>query len=201
MTKHHTMPELTVAIIRSLKAWRLPPARPIYRSTTVRYGLQRALIEQNTIGWYSFLMGKVSVRWQAVQQKYYEWLKRRNTGKAWVKALIQKVWQVSWSMWDHRNDVRLNTISPSDRRVIEDFNHQIREEFLIGIDGIGPRDHHWFAQPIAHVLEYDKEHKAQWIASVDLARYRFTYRAEFAASAVRQQRETMEAWLGQINNT
>ena len=198
MTKHHTMPELTVAIIRSLKAWRSPPAHPINRSTTARYGLQRALLEQDTIGWYSFLMGKVSIRWQAVQQKYFEWLKRRNTGKAWVKALILKVWQISWSMWDHRNDVRLNTTSPSDRRAIEDFNRKIREEFSLGLDGIGHRDQHWFAKPLAHVLEYDKEHKAQWLASVDLARYRFTYRAEFAASSISQQRETMEAWLGQI---
>ena len=104
-------------------------------------------------------------------------------------------------MWDHCNDVRLNTNSSSDRRVIEDFNHQIGAEFALGIDGIGYRDHHWFAKPIAHVLDYDKEHKAQWLASVDLARYRFKYRAEFTALTVRQQRQTMAAWLGQLNNT
>jgi hypothetical protein len=85
--------------------------------------------------------------------------------------------------------------------VIEDFNYQIGEEFALGIDGIGHRDHHWYAKPIAHVLDYDKEHKAQWLALVDLAQYRFTYRAEFAASTVRQQRETMGALLGQLNNT
>jgi hypothetical protein len=105
MTKNHTMPKLTVAIIRSLKAWKVPPVRPIHRSTTAGYGLQRTLLEQDTMGWYSFPLGKVSVRWQAVQQKYFEWLKRRNTGKTWVQALIQKVWQILWSM---------NTSSPSD---------------------------------------------------------------------------------------
>jgi hypothetical protein len=198
MTKNHTMPELTTVVIRSLRAWRSPHARPASRSTTVRYGLNRALLEQNTLGWYNFLMGKVSVRWQEVQQKYYEWLKRRNTGKAWVKALIQKVWEISWSMWDHRNDVRLNTVSPADRRRISDLNHKITAEFEHGTDGLGYRDHHWFAKPLAHVLEYDKEHKAQWLESVDLARYRHTNRAELAALSLRQQRESMAAWLDPV---
>jgi hypothetical protein len=201
MVKHHTMPALTKAIIRSLKAWRTPPIRPLHRSTTNRYGLQRALLDQNSIGWYNFLMGKVSVRWQAVQHKYFEWLKRRNTGKAWVQALIQKIWEISWSMWDNRNDIRLNTITPANRRAIADLNHQIRAEFDLGTEGVGHRDHHWFVKPLSHVLAFDKEHKAQWLASVDLARYRFTYRAEFAASSISQQRETMEAWLGQLTNT
>jgi hypothetical protein len=92
MTKHHTMPELTTAILRSLQAWPHPlHGRPIHQSTTTRYGLWLALLEQNHLGWYSFLMGKLSIRWQGVQQQYFTWLKRRNTGKAWVKALIQKV--------------------------------------------------------------------------------------------------------------
>ena len=114
-------------------------------------------------------MGKVSVRWQAVQHKYFEWLKRRNTGKAWVQALIQKIWEISWSMWDNRNDIRLNTITPANCQAIADLNHQIRAEFDLGTDGVGHRDHHWFVKPLSHVLEFDKEHKAQWLASVDLA--------------------------------
>jgi hypothetical protein len=96
-------------------------------------------------------------------------------------------------MWDHCNNVRLNMTSPSDCRVIEDFNHQIREEFALGIDGIAHGDHHWLAKPIAHILEYDKEHQAQWLVLVDLAQYRFTSQAEFSTSTVRKQRKMMEA--------
>jgi hypothetical protein len=60
--------------------------------------------------------------------------------------------------------------------------------------------HHWLEKPLAYVLTYDKEHKAQWLASIDLARDRFEHRREFAASSIRRQRETMEAWLGQIRD-
>ena len=199
LTTSHTMPELTTAIIRSLKAWQTNPhGRLLNRSTTKRYGLQRALLDQTTIGWYNFLMGKVSVRWQAVQQQYFDWLKRRNTGKAWVKSLIRKVWEITWDMWDHRNDVRLKTLSPVHRREIEFLNEWNTAEFALGTDSLGYRDHHWLDKPLDHVLEYDRDHKAQWLESIYLARERHTNRREFAASSLRQQRETMAAWLGQI---
>jgi hypothetical protein len=80
--------------------------------------------------------------------------------------------------------------------VIEALNKQIREEFLQGTHGLGYRDHHWLVKPIAHVLSYDKEHKAQWLASIELARERFLHRQDFVASSMRQQREAMNAWLG-----
>ena len=70
---------------------------------------------------------------------------------------------------DHCNDVRLNTTSPANHLAIKDLNQQIRAEFDLGTDGIGHQDHHWFVTPLTHVLDYDQEHKAQWIASVDLA--------------------------------
>jgi hypothetical protein len=199
MTKTHTMPELTTAIIRSLHAWTHPRNPPLtHRSTTTRYGLQCALVAQNTIGWYNFLTGKVSIRWQHVQQQYFNWLKRRNTGEAWVTALIKKLWEVSWDLWDHRNEVRLNTLSPINHRILEDLNAQISAKFNTGIAGLGHREHHWLDKPKAHVLGYDKEHKAQWLASLDLARARFINRREFAASSLRKQRKMMDAWLGQI---
>ncbi len=143
-------------------------------------------------------MGKVSVRWQHVQQQYFEWLKRRKTGKAWVTALIKKVWEISWDLWDHRNEVRLHSLSPTNWRIIEDLNAQISAKFDLGTDRLGHRDYHWLNKPLAHVLGYDKEHKAQLLASIDLARERFMARHEFTASSLCQQRETMEAWLGQI---
>jgi hypothetical protein len=44
-------------------------------------------------------------------------------------------------------------------------------------------------------LGYDKEHKAQWLASLDLDHARFTNRREFTAPSLWQQSDTMESWL------
>jgi hypothetical protein len=49
---------------------------------------------------------------------------------------------------------------------IANFNEQITED---GIAGLGHKDHHWLAEPLAHVLQYSLEHKAQRLESNDLA--------------------------------
>jgi hypothetical protein len=64
MTAHHTMPELTTAILRCLEEWKHPnPSRRLSRAAiTTRYGLRAAILEQDDIGWYNFLMGRPSIR-------------------------------------------------------------------------------------------------------------------------------------------
>jgi hypothetical protein len=53
-------------------------------------------------------------------------------------------------------------------------------------------------KPLEHVLGYDKQHKALWLESIYLACARYTNRSAFVASSMRQQREMMATWLGQI---
>jgi hypothetical protein len=88
-------------------------------------------------------MGRLSVRWRDVQHQYYKWFQRRNTGKAWLQALIKKVWEVSWDMWDHQNEVRTTTITPATMRETENLNKQIIEQFEEGEAGLGQKDHHF----------------------------------------------------------
>jgi hypothetical protein len=82
-------------------------------------------------------MGRPSNWWRDVHHRYYEWLKRRNTGKAWLQAVIKKVWEVLWDMWDHRNQVRLGTITPAMRREADIINAQITQQFEEGLVGLG----------------------------------------------------------------
>ena len=196
MTKQHTMPELQSAVLKCLHEWRHPSSNLRSRSSiTSRYGLRAVVLEQDSIGWYNFLMGRPSARWSEVQQRYYEWLQRKNTGKAWTQALIKKVWAVSWDMWDHRNKVRTSSITPAKLRAIEALNHQIELQFDLGTEGLGHKDHHWLSDSCTHVCTYDLEHKSQWLASIELARVRFDNRHEFEASSIRRQREFMESWM------
>jgi hypothetical protein len=185
MTAHHTMPELMTALLRCLHKWKYPnPSRRFAcAAINTRYGLQAAILEQDDIGWYNFLMGRPSVRWRDVQHQYYEWLQRRNTGKAWLQALVKKVWEVSWDMWDHRNEVRTTTITPAGRET-ENLNEQIIEQFEEGAAGLGQKDHHLLAKPLAHVLGYDLDHKSQWLDSIALARIRFVNRHEVESPSI-----------------
>ena len=196
MTKHHTMPALQLVLLRCLRDWRHQhPRRPLARSSnTPQYGLRAATLEQDGIGWYNFMMGRPSIRWSDVQHRYYEWLERRNTGKAWLQALIKKVWAVSWDMWDHRNHVRLNTTTSAMLREIDELNARITAQYDSGTEGLRRSDHHWLEKPIAHVLSYDAEHKAQWLESTELARTSHANRHELESSPLRRQREFMASW-------
>jgi hypothetical protein len=193
MTSASTMPALQDAIITRLRQWKGDTVASPQWST--RYGLRNAILQQDELGWYNFLMGRIGLQWKAVQQRYYEWLGRRNTGRKWATALIQKVWEVSWDMWDHRNEVRLQTLTPAKRRRLIALNRLVLSEYTRGIVGLRARDHHWLSKPQSTILQYDYNRKEQWAESIHLARVRFDNQAEHEANITRRQRDMLSEWL------
>jgi hypothetical protein len=79
METAHTMPEFQEAIIHRMRQWR-NPAIPD-RDWTDECGVRAAIYDQDRFGWYNFMMGRVSVQWKEVQQRYFVLLGRRNTGR------------------------------------------------------------------------------------------------------------------------
>jgi hypothetical protein len=72
------------------------------------------------------------VGWSEVQHRYYE-LDSRRTGLRWLTALIQKLWDVAWDMWDHRNRV----LHDQEHSVARDLQiQQITDEFATGSVGL-----------------------------------------------------------------
>ena len=138
----------------------------------------------------------ITIRWRDVQQRYFESLGKRNTGRRWIQSLIIKSWEVSWNMWEHRNGVLHNTVTPAQLREIALLNLQVEEEFQTGTRNLSTRDFHWFSKPRTVILQYDQHLKSQWLASVELARERYANRHELATASVRQQRRFMTNWLG-----
>jgi hypothetical protein len=87
-------------------------------------------------------------------------------------------------MWDHRNEVRTTTITPATMRETKNLNEQIIEQFKEGAAGLGQKDHHLLAKPLAHVLGYDLDHKSQWLESIALARIWFVNRHEVESPSI-----------------
>jgi len=185
------MPKLRTAIIEGLHHWRDPTQ---VCQESVSYDIRLAVTLQDSIGWQQFINGQVGYRWKGIQQEYLEFLSRRNTGKKWVRELIKKLWGVAWDMWEHRNDILHNTLTPAKLRRIEDMNTRIQDQFELGRDGLLPRNLHWLQAP-EKVIRYDFELKAQWLESITLARERFLARREINHEAMRTQRELMTNWL------
>jgi hypothetical protein len=193
------MPALQEAILTRLRQWKGDTNDNL--QWTSQYGLKQAILHQDELGWYNFLMGQVSLQWKAVQQRYFEWLGCRNTGKKWATALIQKVWEVSWDMWDHRNNVRLNTFTPAKRRQTIALNLLVTNEYERGTEGLQIKDQHWLSKPEAHILNYDYHRKEQWAESIYLARVRFDNQEEHEADMNQRQQELFSNWLTVTNGS
>ena len=193
METTNTMPEMREAIVARLCQWKGITRQDC--NWTASHGLRDAIRHQDELGWYNFLMGRISIEWKAVQQKYYKWLGKRNTGRKWAVVLIKKIFEISWDMWDHQNRVQLKTTTRAKARRINALNRLIMDEYERGSVGMIPRDLHWLAKPRSKIIAYDYERKEQWVESVQLARIRFYNRDEHEAATNRQQRDLMEAWL------
>jgi hypothetical protein len=68
MATSPTHPEIRQLIIANLIAWH-DKAAPILHSTELP-ALTLTLESQTSIGWYNFLMGRISYLWAATQQAY-----------------------------------------------------------------------------------------------------------------------------------
>ena len=68
-----------------------------------------AAVYQATIGPRSFGEGLLASQWRVAQERYYLNEASKEKSKRWVSKLIQKLWEVSWGMWEFRNnDVHTN---------------------------------------------------------------------------------------------
>ena len=94
----------------------------------------------------------------------------RRTGRRWiVLALILKLWDVSWSMWDHRNHV---LHQGSDHLVLEndELSRDIREEYRLGTQGVPSELRYIFEESLDTVLSYSVWRKRIWLTDAAAAR-------------------------------
>ena len=94
-------------------------------------GLNHAIREQNAIGWSKFLEGCISKEWRIVMENYYDGIKSRKSGKRWTIMLIQKLWDVAWDQWEHRNGIlhdqeHLLLTQSTDRQIAELYHQAQR---------------------------------------------------------------------------
>ena len=68
------------------------------------------------------------MEWARVQQEYYQWIGIQRSGKRWVTALIKKLWQILWDIWDNRNDFLHKTQMAADLSGAVSLAKAIQEE-------------------------------------------------------------------------
>jgi hypothetical protein len=70
--------------------------------------IQRAVREQEVIGWVNFLRGRISPHWGKAQGRYYheaQLASKTLSAQTFQTALIKGTWSFFHGMWEHRNGI------------------------------------------------------------------------------------------------
>jgi len=188
-----TDPMLQLHILAHLRSWSNSRIRQVPRigSPIIR----QALVDQNNIGWSNFMLGRVSRRFSEAQELYYRFLKNRKTGKRWTIALITKLQEVAWDMWQHRNHILHNEPHPSHHGTeLEEANSQIAQEVAQGDMTLLRQDQFLLSAPDDLPL-LSLEEKFVWLEAIAMAREAYTIDANAAHANLQQQRDLLANWL------
>ena len=146
---------------------------------------------QESIGWSSFLEGRLSHLWAAVQQAWYQYLKKRNTGLRWVSQLILKLLNIAWDQWEHRNGIR--------NQDFHNARHQFTSRLVADKVALGPRGLSGNSLRLFNLgprLLCQPSHKQEaWLANVQAARRRLEAKHALAEASLRSERSLMRRWL------
>jgi hypothetical protein len=92
------------------------------------------------------------------------------TGGCWAVALIKKLWDTAWDMWEHRNEVlheRENLVTKS---MGIHLNHRVTRVFLdLCSRPLHANDCHLVWLPLSKLLERTVNYKTQWLTVAERA--------------------------------
>jgi hypothetical protein len=179
---------MTKAIIEYLDGWRNS------RNTMINISqswIFPAIMDQEMLGWRNLLEGLPTKSRQEAQKIYFSRTGSLRSPKRWVISLIQKLWEVAWDMWEHRNGI----LHDKEQSIIlQNLHNDIREEFARGSDGLTREVRTLFNKGCEAVLAKPAEVKLQWLTRVQLARTRIDAEKALGKSYGRE-RKAMANWL------
>jgi hypothetical protein len=206
MGEKQTAPEIIAGLGKRIRQWRKYSTAQIIDQDTPfpRYyrndelGTKATLSEQDRIGWYNLLLGRMSKKWMDAQQKYLESMGKCTTGRRWMISIISKLWDIAWDMWQHRNHIVHNTLHPQKRLELEleKIGAQINELYAQGNETLLQRDKTLFLKSLETIKKGNCNEQAQWVTSVILAKQRAAAAKSARKESMTTERTLMEAWLG-----
>jgi hypothetical protein len=162
-----TAPQIQEALLTVLKCWIEDDGIP----TNFTAEIQSALDQQLTLGWNQFVRGRIALKWQQLQSAHFEDLKVRQTGQKWASHLIMAVWDFTWTLWDHRNDVLHNSDVHDKLLDMDAIDLAIIEEWHAGGKELIPMDRmQWKGLDLETLLAKRGRFRRDWLSFVQTAR-------------------------------
>ena len=174
MKDNDAHPELRESIIENLSTWHDNKQRPtsIYNNTIINQAVQT----QHRIGWKSFIEGFISTDWKRCQAEHLS--RTRKSPELWMAKLQNKIWQIAWTMWDHRNKHLHEDNNHIHATSLEALNDQIMTELAIGLDTLPQKYSRLFQRRQEACIKDTIDQKRQWLTSVWAARDKYDHNGE-----------------------
>ncbi|MGL5936523.1 MAG: hypothetical protein ACRCZI_12995, partial [Cetobacterium sp.] len=195
MTETNTLPSLQQAILQRLHEWRHRQTPKIVKGSRA---LRKAVKEQDAIGWENFFNGRPSKLFTELQHKHYQEIGLQFHGHSWLSKTISQLYDISWGMWEHRNEIKHNTTTPKQKELLTQLWLQVEHQFLLGTLGL-PATDHYLLEVKEDIFTYDLPRTQRWLGLITGAReeqiqVEATLKNQFARA-----RNFMRQWLMKAN--
>jgi hypothetical protein len=181
-------PALSALIIEGLRQWRYGDTAVIakFRVPWIRELARK----QGECGWRNFFEGMLLRDWYDAIRDHFQTIHSKKSPRRWISALIRKMWQIAWDLWEHRNGF----LHDKDTTIISiQTDAKIVQEFNIGAQHLDHATKALFRVGVQAVLSKPLDVKQQWLRRVDAAR---TNSALGNQNSFRSERQVMARWLG-----
>ena len=144
----HTTPLLAQSICQRLQNWR-SNSEFLVLPLSLSPEMSDAIHDQDFLGWDKFLLGFWSKQWEGAQERYLQSIQSKTTIKRWITAIIRKLWDIVWDMWEHRNE-KLHHSEQGE--IVAQLNNDISHEYQHGCTNLSKSGKALFKRPLGMLL-------------------------------------------------
>lgn len=160
MKKNKTDRNIIRAISQGLNAWNTE--QPV-ETEIFSQPIRATIAQQTKIGWRNLLEGFPAKRWAQHQEEYFKQIGSKRSSRRWKAALVKKLAEVTWQMWDHRNSV--NNENETATMSIE-VNKKIEEEYNQGFGNLSSAAKKLAQQPKELLMTKGLNYRQQWLRTI-----------------------------------
>ena len=187
-----TDPGITSSICKLLR--RIPKLSKLhtYTPSSSDPQIQRCLNAQTHLGWIQFMEGIFTTDWAATQHSYFQSIQSRRTGHRWAVGLSTQLWRLTFSMWDHRNQVLHNTTASDHLQGLDVVKTAIVQELSLGLDTLDTIYTSYFSISSTSVQTMKSVDARNWLTLIRRAREAsgYIYNDHISAS------KALQKWIG-----
>jgi hypothetical protein len=166
MTTTLTSPDVQLTMTTRLQ--QLFTQQPYTPIPSLPENVQAALETKDSIGWENFFEGCITQDWEAIQDAYFWWCHSRKTGCRWTASLIQKLWDISWDLWEHRIGIvhaRENEASLHNMMAVD---QEIRLQCIHSPNSLPQCDHHLLEGSLQDILDALIFYRQRWLHRIEI---------------------------------